>query len=463
MKKIISIILILSMLICLVSCSQNEDEKELKYIFLFIGDGMSFNQVQLARDTIAAKTGNTKPAQLSFSDFDSVGILTNYDKSSFIPDSASSGTAISTGKKTESGKVAEGALGLNFTSLATQLKEKHNMKVGIITTANINHATPAVFYAHSQSRYNYYEIGTYLPKSNFDFFAGGQFLDADGGDENLIELAKKGGYTVLDSREDIRKIENKSKKYLLLDDDCDSSGMLSFMLDRENEAVSLSEYLEIGIDLLDNDNGFFIMCEGGRIDSAMHANDAATAVGEIEAFSDAINVALDFYKKHQNETLILVTGDHETGGLSLGNTKNKYQTHFEILGKQKLSYLAFENEYVASYKTNNTSIETILSDIEQLFGLDNMSEYEAERLKYAWQKTLDGNDTYTEQDRLDWGDRTPLTIEATHLVANRAGIGFSTVYHTASPVGLWAKGVGETLFAGSYDNADITKKITQLT
>ena len=160
------------MLLALVSCSGKRDT-ELKFVFLFIGDGMSFNAVQLARDAIAAREGGTEPASLSFTDFDSVGIFTNHDRTSFIPDSASTGTAMATGAKTDSGRIAQSSTGADLESIATQLKKECGMKVGIITTANMNHATPGVFYGHSASRYNYYEIGSYLPKSDFDLFVGG--------------------------------------------------------------------------------------------------------------------------------------------------------------------------------------------------------------------------------------------------------------------------------------------------
>lgn len=450
------------MLFSLVSCERQREDTELKYVFLFIGDGMSFNAVQLARDAVSARDGKKEPARLAFTDFDSVGIFTNYDKTSFIPDSASSGTAMATGQKTDSGRIAESSMGNDLDSIATILKKECGMKIGIITTANLNHATPGVFYAHSESRYNYYEIGSYLPRSDFDFFAGGQLLDTEGGEENLVAMAEKGGYTVLDTREEILGIKDKNEKYLLIDPHCDSTGMMSFAIDRDESAFSLSDYLEICIDTIDNENGFFIMCEGGRIDSALHANDAMTAVNETLAFSDAVEKALDFYEKHPDETLILVTGDHETGGLSLGYTATQYSTYFEKLWEQKISYLSYEKEYVEKYKADNTSFDTILSDAEQLFGLTDLTDYERQRLENAWAKTLSGVEGYTAQDSLDYYTRTPLTVEVTRLVANRAGVEFSTFVHTASPMVLWARGEGAETFAGTYDNTDVYNKLYSL-
>ena len=459
MKKILSLILILCVLLTLSSCSQGEDG-EPKYVFLFIGDGMSFNAVQLARDANSARLEKQIPSELSFTDFDSVGVLTNYDRTSFIPDSASSGTSIATGIKTNTGMIAETSSGSEVDSIATLLKRELGMRVGIITTANLNHATPGVFYSHSSSRYNYYEIGSYLPRSDFDLFIGGEFLDPDnsGKSEHLISLAEKGGYTVLDTTEEIKGID-RNEKNVIIDPHCDSSGMMSFAIDRSGDAYSLADYLALGIETLDCDDGFFIMCEGGRIDSALHANDAATALGEINAFSDAVEAALDFYKKHPDETLILVTGDHETGGLSLGYVGTGYDTHFEKLFSQKVSYLKFENDYVDGYKKENVPFEEILPDIETLFGLSDMTDYEKDLLKAAYEKTLSGNGSYTEADTLAYSTRTPLTVEATRLAGRRAGVGFSTFVHTASPVGIWAKGKFSETFAGTGDNTDVYNKL----
>jgi len=451
------------MMFTLTGCPASEDGTwDLKYVFLFIGDGMSFNAVQLTRDAIASRYDSVIPAELSFTDFDTVGLFTNYDAESFIPESSSSGTAMATGIKTNSVCIAETSWGEEKDSIATLLKEELDMKVGIITTANMNHATPAVFYGHSASRYNYYEIGEYLPKSDFDLFIGGQFLDPEGGGEHLSSLAKKEGYTVIDTKENIFGKKDKNKKHLIIDPWCDSSGMMSFSIDRPKEAPTLANYLEMGIELLDNEKGFFIMCEGGRIDSALHANDAATAMHEVIAFSDAIGAALDFYEKYPNETLILVTGDHETGGLSLGYTGSGYTIAPDKLFEQKISYLTFDNEYVTRYKNENTPLDSILKDVESLFGLEDISEYERTRLEKAWEKTLLGSDGYTEEDKLNYGTRTPITAELTRLLANRAGIDFSTYVHTAAPMVLWAKGKDEAVFGGTYDNTDVYNKLYSL-
>ena len=152
-----------------------EEVKIPKYVFLFIGDGMSYPQVQAT----AYFLGKSK--KLPFMEFPSVGMMTTYNSESTITDSASAATAMATGHKTSSG-----TLGMNenntvsYPTIAEYLKDSLGYKIGLITTVSLNHATPAGFYAHQSSRKNYYQIGTNMISSNFDFFAGGGFTDSKG-------------------------------------------------------------------------------------------------------------------------------------------------------------------------------------------------------------------------------------------------------------------------------------------
>ena len=455
MKRFFSLLLVVFLLLPMTSCTK--EEKELKYVFFFIGDGMSFSSIKLAEDT-------SKKNDLNFDDFDSVGVFKNEDTTSLIPDSASSGSAMATGVKVPQGNISKTSLGFNKDSILTLVKKKSDMKVGIITTVNLNHATPAVFYAHSASRYNYYEIGTYLPKSDFDLFIGGEFLDAEGGEKDLYTLAKEGGYTVLDTKKEIKNIKDKNKKYLIISPDTDDSGMMKFAIDRQGGETTLADYMSIAIDTLYNEKGFFIMCEGGRIDLALHSNDAASAVCEIKDFSSAVDVALDFYKKHPDETLIIVTGDHETGGLSLGYTDTGYTTNFDFLKNQKLSYYKYQTEYVEKYVEKDTPFDKVLSDVEELFGLNESAlyDFEIEVLEKAYEKTKLGTSSYTDEDKVLYSNRNPLVSQVTRLVAKKSGLNFSTFVHTASLMPLYAKGKGEENFTGTYDNTDIYNKLYEL-
>ena len=235
---------------------------------------------------------------IAFSKFESFGNVTTHNASSEITDSASAATAFATGKKTEKGMVGVNKNGKSLHSLTDFFKSK-DMKVGLVSSQAVNHATPAAFYAHNKSRYNYYEIGLDFISSKVDLFAGAGFLSPEGDKGNLYDLANG-------------RIMTNGKEYL------------PYEIDRSKGERSLADYLYETILTFDGEEGFFIMCEGGRIDSACHMNDAATVLREAKAFSDAVDVALGFYKTHPEDTLIIVTADHETGGLSLGYTATEY-------------------------------------------------------------------------------------------------------------------------------------------
>ena len=398
-----------------------------KYIFMFVGDGMGMNAVALTEYA---------GIDLSFNDFDTFGSVTTHNLSSEITDSASSATAMASGEKTKSHYVGVDGNGKKVKTLTDFFKKK-NMKVGLVSSQAVNHATPAAFYAHNESRYNYYEIGLDFCESKVDFFAGAGFLEPDGDKGNLYDMA---GERILTNGE----------------------GFLPFEIDRKPHEKSLADYLEETVKKLYSEEGFFIMCEGGRIDSACHMNDAYTAIREIEAFDEAVKIALEFYGEHPDETLIIVTADHETGGLTLGYNPTEYEMYPEVLLNQKISYSRFESEYVSVYLEKKPDLEAVLSDIAYLFGLSDLTAYEKELLSYAYELTKAGTGAYTKRDWVDFSDKTPLTVQVLRLLSHRAGIDFTTFYHTASPVGLWAKGVKADTFAGAYDNTYIYEKIVEV-
>jgi alkaline phosphatase len=124
---------------------------------------------------------------------------------------------------------------------------------------------------------------------------------------------------------------------------------LPYSINKDIEKISLADFIKKGIEVLDNKNGFFMMVEGGKIDWACHANDAATCIAETIAFDDAVKEAIKFYNSHKEETLIVVTGDHETGGMSLGFAGTGYSNSYSVLDAQKVSYEALQNK-VLEYK-----------------------------------------------------------------------------------------------------------------
>ncbi len=459
------------------------DKKELKYVFMFIGDGMSYPQFQAASDYLGALADDTDDkildgnVNLSFMDFPVAGSAVTYDSSSFCPDSASTATSLSTGHKTYSGTInMDETFTTAYETIAEQLHEQKDFKIGIISSVNLNHATPAAYYAHQASRNSYYDIGLELIDSGFEYFAGGGLLQPDGreGDQlNLYDLAASAGYTVAMTQEEAAAAGQGDKVVVIAETLADSSAF-SYENDRAEDEWALADYVSKGIEVLDNDTGFFMMVEGGKIDWACHANDAGSTIADTIALSDAVEEALKFYNEHPDETLIIVTGDHETGGLTIGYAGTDYSTYLTNLENQKISYARYDSDYVAGYKENGASFEDVLKDVEELFGLKTkgdegdklvLTAYELEKLRAAYDATMDTERTVSAENQSEYvlyGTYEPLSVTITHILNNKSGISFSSYAHTGLPVAVFAQGVGQDDFGGFYDNTDVYHKLASL-
>ncbi|WP_051085646.1 alkaline phosphatase [Desulfobacter curvatus] len=344
------------------------------------------------------------------------------------------------------------------------------MKVGIITSVTINHATPAVFYSHNTSRNNYFDIATDLANSDFDYFGGG-FWNRDT-DSDVETTATDNGFTITLDLATLQAQPNGSR-VIAFDSAQDSGGhkgALYYDMDRGYvNGMSLADFTEQGIRLLDNKDGFFMMVEGGKIDWACHANDARAAIEDTIAFDDAIKEAIKFYNEHPNETLIVVTGDHECGGMTIGFASTAYDTFFEILDNQTMSFEYFNATVLAAYKTTHSGVADIDEDMKAImstnFGLvyDDLNAYEKELIEGAFDKTMSGATVNTsEEDSLLYSGYEPLSVTLTHILNHQAGIAFTSYSHTGVPVMVLAKGMNASVFDGFYDNTDVAKRIAQV-
>jgi len=445
--------------------------KKAKYVFYFIGDGMAMPQItatEIFKGTLTSKDPMNKE-KLSFAMFPNQGMQTTHSTNSFITDSAAAGTALATGHKTDNDVVGvDPTKKIKFKTMAEMAKEK-GMKVGIVSSVSIDHATPASFYAHESSRNNFYEIETSMVNSGFDYFAGGGLLQPTGKQKdkpNLLDLAKQNGYKIINDQETIMKLTKNDGKVIAFSTDLAADAAMQYSIDRKDR-ISLADYTKKGIELLDNPNGFFMMVEGGKIDWSSHANDAATTVRDVLAFDDAIAEAMKFYALHPNETLIVVTGDHETGGMTVGFAGTKYSTAFNKLDQQALSYENFDKEikgYRETVGANGANLEDWLPILSEKFGLTQLSEYDKSRLRASLAASMlePKQRTKDEQTYLLYGDYEPFSVTATHILNQKAGIGWTTYAHTGVALPVFAQGVGGNLFQGSYDNTDIAKKIMNI-
>lgn len=453
-----------------------------KYVFLFIGDGMSYPQIQSASYYLGANASNggVQTQELNFMEFPVAGSAQTFDSTSFCPDSASTATSIATGYKTYSGTInMDTTFTQSYETIAEKLKEQKGYKIGIVSSVNLNHATPAAFYAHQKSRNSYYEIGQELVDSGFDYFAGGALLKPTGDDNNqesLYTMAEKHGYNVVNNQTEAEALQPADGKTIIIAETLADADAMSYAMDAESDEWQLADYVEKGIEMLDGNQGFFMMVEGGKIDWACHANDAGATINDTVAMSKAVEKAIEFYNQHPNETLILVTGDHETGGLTIGFAGTDYDTYLTNLSNQKISYAKYDEDYVAGYKANKTSFDEAMQDVKALFGLmmpddadaaENpnlvLTDYEVSKLKTAYQKTLNANgDTLSQAEYVLYGSYEPFSVTVTHILNNKSGINFASYAHTGLPVPVFAKGVGSASFEGYYDNTDIYNKMAAL-
>ena len=424
-----------------------------KYIFLFIGDGMSTPQRMMA-DEFSRKSGH---GQLAMNTLPFHATTRTCSASSLVTDSAAAATAIACGEKTKNGKMGVDPQDRRLESVA-EVAKKSGRRVGIVTSVTINHATPAGFYAHRTHRSQGYAIGLDLIDSGFEYFGGGglgKYADDKAAKEykgNLYELAAKAGYKVVATKAELLALEPGCGKVFARGAD----GELPYELDGGPNAT-LAEFTAKGIELLDNPKGFFMMIEGGSIDWCGHSNEAAANLTEVLGLDRAVRVALAFAEKHPQETLIVVTGDHETGGMTMGFAGTGYNLYMERLANQKCTVGAFNRKLrEARAAKADFSFEDAKKLLHESFGFEFegkgpmvLSEKEIAQLKQAFDKK-----TATKSE--------PLATAARILMSAKAGVGWTSGSHTALPVLTTSRGVGAERFTGFIDNTDIAKKLKEL-
>lgn len=385
-------------ILLLVAVVSSCGEKKAKYVFYFIGDGMGFSHVAAAEAYLSQERGVIGMDTLSFTRFPVLGIATTYSASNPITCSSAAGTALSTGTKTNNGMLGVNPDGDPLTSIASKIHEA-GFAVGVTTTVGINHATPAAFYGHSKSRDDYYDIIQELPQTGFEFFAGGGILSPRGKDKDkksAYDIIREAGYTVACGVDDFNA-KKDADKFLLVQAE-NSEDAVPYAFGRPEGALTQAQIVKVAIEVLErNEKGFFLMSEGGQIDWAAHSQDLASTIFEVIDFSTAIQVAVEFYKKHSDETLIVITADHETGGLALSGD----HYFFDL---------------------------TVIDDLTAPDAPHSVADYMGSK-------------------------------EAVNDLNKKAKVGWTTFSHCGAPVPVWAIGTGSERFAGRQDNTEIPMKI----
>ena len=447
-----------------------------KYVFYFIGDGMGVNQVNGTQTFLAALQGRIGIQPLCFTSFPHAALITTYSGTNGVTDSAAAGTALATGHKTKNsclGVLADGETPVQ--SIAAGAKQA-GAAVGVTTSVSVDHATPAAFYAHQPNRRNYYPIGQDLVRAGFDFYAGSDFIAPNGDKEapSLYEQCAQGGYAILRGYPDFCKAMGKKgakhQKMILLQPEEASRrdrNSLPYAIDRDPEHdLSLKQITRAGIQHLSarsGKQGFFLMVEGGKIDFACHSNDAATVFRETIDMDEAVREALEFYKKHPDETLIVVTADHETGGIVLG--RGPYELHTDLLQFQRMSVEAYSAHVrtLCDEQGEHLTWETVEADLRTNWGFGEgvqLSEKQWKRLRSDFEAmqsgaAKDANSLYASVNR--------LADSARDIMAACALIGWQSGGHSNGYVPVFAIGVGAENFHGQMDNTQIPSVISKVT
>lgn len=401
MKKIILIIAAIAMALSLNSCQEKKEESpRAKYIFLMIGDGMGASHVAVAESYLSAKAGKIGGEQLTMTQFPYYGTCTTHCLDKTITCSAASGTAIASGQKTLYSRLGCDADFNRLESMAFPLKEE-GYKIGIMSSVPITHATPAAFYASTPDRGDGYGIMKQIPDSGFDFFGGSGFEDMFGKDGQQLGADKyleQHGYEVCFGPEEFLAAADTCERIVFCQEKSKAEDAKAYVSEEADaEDITLAEMLQLAIDYLGDEEPFFIMCEGGDIDWESHSSYTMPMIEKVISFDNAIAVAYEFYKAHPEETLIVVTADHETGGVAIGQGES----------------------------WSNTFIDWI-------------------KIEEEWEKN---KEKYLQDSKANREFN-----EASH-------IGWTTSYHTGGAVPVFSIGKGAEKFMGRIDNTDIKGKI----
>ncbi len=294
-----------------------------KNIIFLIGDGMGLTQISAGMYLNGNKTALEK--------FPVIGIHKSHSENNLVTDSAAGATAFASGVKTVNGAIGMDHLGQNYETILEEAERK-GLATGLLTTSTIVHATPAAFISHVRSRRLYEEIAADFMNTEVDLMIGGgkaYFTRREDG-QDLYEQLRDRNYYVADyfdtEIEDIDIQGGENLAYFTSDKD---------PLSKDQGRDYLLPATELALDFLEDRSGkgFFIMIEGAQIDWGGHANNIDYVVDEFHEFDKVVDMCIEFAKKN-GETLVVVTADHETGGLAINpeSTMRKLETAFTTGG-----------------------------------------------------------------------------------------------------------------------------------
>lgn len=430
-----------------------------KYVFYYIGDGLGLGTVQATQNYNREVLGNPEP--LHIMQMPVVGWAQTWSANNDVTDSAAAGSALSTGHKTKNSMLGMTPDSVAVPSIAKILFDR-GWGVAIGTSVAVDDATPAAFYAHVPKRHYYYEIGCQLAETGYQFVGGGALRGTvvDDKTTDLLDHFAANNVQIVYGPDEIEKI-NSDKVVLLNVKDFPKSDV-GYAIDSVPGILTLPVIAREALKQMErtSPDKFFIMIEGGNIDHALHGNDGGAAVMETINFDQSLLPALEFYRRHPDETLIVVTADHDTGGTAVVKPSGA-KGGIANLAYQKVSKEEFSNFCKAMLKTRN------------IFTWDDMKQYLAEnmgfftnikinskaekKLKQLFDDTFELRNT-SDQETL-YANFNAFAVEVFTMFNQASGLGFSSTSHSGNPVPVFAMGVGADAFKGLNDNTDIPKLI----
>ena len=433
-----------------------------KYIFYYIGDGMGMGPVMAAQTYNRVVRGNDKP--LTMMQFPTVAWCQTWSASSTTTDSAAAGTALSTGTKTKNGMLGMSPDTIPATSVATVLHNE-GWGVGITTSVAADDATPGAFYAHVPHRKMSYEIDCEAATSGYEFLAGAGLsgLNGDKHDE-IVKLMQQNGVQMVYGPEGVQQID--SRRVCLLNTETGHVWNVGYTIDSVADRLTLPLIAETCLAHLEkySPDRFFMMVEGGNIDHALHSDDGGAALKEVLNFDEALEVAYKFYLAHPDETLIVVTADHDTGGFVQGNDYIKYASNLGVFDHQRKSKEAFSEECKAMLRDRRiytwNDMREKLSEDFGLFTAIPVKENREQELKDMFTKTFELRNS--EDQKTLYANFDAFSVAVFKLINDAAGIGFTTTGHSGNPVPLFAVGVGADEFKGLNNNDEIAPTMLRL-
>lgn len=404
----------------LMACAQDPKPTS---VVLLIGDGMGSSQITLARDV---------EGPLALDEMPVTGFVKTPSSNCIVTDSAAGGTAMACGVKTYNGAIGVDDKGKPVETILEKYR-KAGKAVGLVTTTNITHATPASFAAHVDSRAKEKQIAKEYLTLKPDVLLGGGFKQFD---DDVFKAYRDAGYDVSQTLDGL-----KDGKWLGVFSDWH----MPYVIDGVKGRPSLTDMTKRALEKLGkSEKGFFLMVEGGRIDMACHSRDAAACVKELKEFDETVKAVREFAAK-RGDVLVIVTADHATGGLAITSA----------LKKERFASVTASTEALVAEVARSKDDRDVLKKRLAGFGI---ADADVEPVY----KRLDGSPTeFAAQSRI--GEIISPWLGVTFLPADyQDAVKDGTYGHDGAMVPLYAFGPGAASFTGTMENTDVPKRILEI-